>query len=43
LQPALHRRMREAAVEPRLHMKKSVEADEPARSVNAVQVAHPAE
>jgi hypothetical protein len=43
LQPALHRRTREFAVEPRLHMKKTVEADELARFVKADRVAHPAE
>jgi hypothetical protein len=39
LQPALHRRTREATIEPRLHMKKAVEADELARFVKADQVA----
>src|SRR5215813_1973428 len=43
LQPALYRRTREAAIEPRLHMKKAVEADDFARFVKADQVAHPAE
>src|SRR6516164_10728323 len=43
LQPAPHRRPREATVEPRLYMKKAVEADELARSVKADEVAHPAE
>jgi hypothetical protein len=42
-QPALHRRTREAAVEPRLHMKKAAEADDLARFVKADQVAHSAE
>ena len=35
MQPALHRRTREAAVEPRLHAEKAVEADELARFVKA--------
>jgi len=42
-QPALHRRAREATFEPRLHMRKAVEADELTRFVKADQVAHPAE
>src|SRR3954451_18169401 len=42
-QPALHCWTREATVEPRLHMKKAVEADEFARFVKADQVAHPTE
>ena len=42
-QSALHRRTREAAIEPRPYMKKAVEADDLARFVKADQVAHPAE
>jgi hypothetical protein len=41
LQPSLHRRTREAAVEPRLHLKKAVEAADLARFVKADQIAHP--
>jgi hypothetical protein len=43
LQATLHRRTREAAVEPRLNMKKAVEADEFTRFVKPDQVAHPTE
>src|SRR5690348_589844 len=39
MQPTLHRRTREAPVEPSIHTKKAVEADELARFVKADQIA----
>src|SRR3954466_3010344 len=43
LQPALHRRPREAALQPRRDVLEIIEADEIARAIKADQIAHPAE